>query len=607
MVGGEAPPSRRRTGLRLTLVAAVWQVGLIVAQLCGGVLPWRSSPTGATAVSRLAALFSRFCKISFYEAVVDEELGRCLPWGLRELLKAALTVDPASRPSIGDLMAHSYFHGLPTRALDAATPDACALSVGPPHFLRRGDGGGKEHGTRRGREGSPGAHMTRLDWLPPPDAVDHGATPPERAPRGGSDRPPLSRLLTPPSSPICAAAEAPTPPPSAPSLVDWAEGWEVSFGSWEAVLRTQALAHVAEAHGQRGRPAGHAPTGDRDGGSTDRGGDQHQETTSPPVRRLLSGRVAARGGAASGAPAPTGATFDLRSPPLPIAWSVSRAAHTATSVRELLTCWPASRTALAQAARSGTLARTPRLRPAVWCALLGVDPLLALAPPPRCAASPQQGEQGPTGGTGVDTGGQGPPGLPARSGWREVAGPWHAARRCARTADPALKHRVHAACFALPEAQAREAELVVLAWVAEAPSRQFFQGMERLAGCFCAQFPGQPYLAWACLDALLGTCLPGFYEGGQGSILEGFALVAKQFLSLLDPALSVHLAGLLVRPDMFALPWFLSLFSVCLPDQGLPELWDVLFAVPACVGLPAASACLLSAIRDDLLATVRCA
>ena len=68
------------------------------------------------------------------------------------------------------------------------------------------------------------------------------------------------------------------------------------------------------------------------------------------------------------------------------------------------------------------------------------------------------------------------------------------------------------------------------------------------ARCFC------------CLQALIRRLLNGFFRRDSNA-LQGHLLIFRQLLAYHDPELGTHLYRLGFHPELFAVSWFLTLFT----------------------------------------------
>ncbi|ORE03284.1 RabGAP/TBC [Rhizopus microsporus var. microsporus] len=83
-------------------------------------------------------------------------------------------------------------------------------------------------------------------------------------------------------------------------------------------------------------------------------------------------------------------------------------------------------------------------------------------------------------------------------------------------------------------------------------------------------------------------------------VLQEYLAVFRHLLSFHDPELSSHLDAIGFMPDLYAIPWFLTLFTHVFPLDKIYHLWDKLLVGPSSLPLFAGIA-ILRQIRDTLL------
>ncbi len=71
--------------------------------------------------------------------------------------------------------------------------------------------------------------------------------------------------------------------------------------------------------------------------------------------------------------------------------------------------------------------------------------------------------------------------------------------------------------------------------------------------------------------------LSGMFLQQNTSQLQTQLIVFNQLLAYHDPQLFNHLRTQQFSPDLFAIPWFLTLFTHILPLESTFRLWDFLF------------------------------
>ncbi|WAR12203.1 TBCK-like protein, partial [Mya arenaria] len=131
-------------------------------------------------------------------------------------------------------------------------------------------------------------------------------------------------------------------------------------------------------------------------------------------------------------------------------------------------------------------------------------------------------------------------------------------------------HQYHE-LLASPTAHAKF-KRVLKAWIVSHPQYVYWQGLDSLCAPFLAlNFNNEEYLP-----------------------------VFSHLIAFHDPELSNHMEGIGFIPDLYAIPWFLTMFAHVFPLQKVFHLWDTLLlgnsSFPLCVGVA-----ILQQFHDRLL------
>ncbi|KAI9475379.1 MAG: rab-GTPase-TBC domain-containing protein [Benjaminiella poitrasii] len=97
-----------------------------------------------------------------------------------------------------------------------------------------------------------------------------------------------------------------------------------------------------------------------------------------------------------------------------------------------------------------------------------------------------------------------------------------------------------------------------------------------------------------------GRFLNNFFLSDNAPVIQEYLAVFRHLLSFHDPELSSHLDTIGFMPDLYAIPWFLTLFTHVFPLDKIYHLWDKLLVGPSTLPLFAGIA-ILKQIRDTLL------
>ncbi|KAL1920907.1 uncharacterized protein VTP21DRAFT_11542 [Calcarisporiella thermophila] len=137
-------------------------------------------------------------------------------------------------------------------------------------------------------------------------------------------------------------------------------------------------------------------------------------------------------------------------------------------------------------------------------------------------------------------------------------------------------------------------------WVQANNRFVYWQGLDSLCAPFLTlNFNDEP-LAFACLQLFIPRFLHNFFLVDNSPVIQEYLAVFRHLLSFHDPELSSHLTRIQFLPELYAIPWFLTLFTHVFPLDKIYRLWDKLLvgppSLPLFVGIS-----ILQQMRDVLL------
>ncbi|XP_014223795.1 TBC domain-containing protein kinase-like protein [Trichogramma pretiosum] len=140
------------------------------------------------------------------------------------------------------------------------------------------------------------------------------------------------------------------------------------------------------------------------------------------------------------------------------------------------------------------------------------------------------------------------------------------------------------------------------AWVRDNPHYVYWQGLDSLTAPFLFLNFNNEARAFACLSAFIPKYLHKFFLKDNSAIIQEYLSKFSQIITFHDPQLANHLKSITFVPELFAIPWFLTMFSHVFPIHKILHLWDKLLlgdsSFPLFVGLA-----ILKQLRDFLLAS----
>ncbi|KAI7883450.1 hypothetical protein K492DRAFT_205415 [Lichtheimia hyalospora FSU 10163] len=140
------------------------------------------------------------------------------------------------------------------------------------------------------------------------------------------------------------------------------------------------------------------------------------------------------------------------------------------------------------------------------------------------------------------------------------------------------------------------------AWVSSNKSKNwvYWQGLDSLCAPFLTLNFNDEAVAFECLQKFILKFLNNFFLKDSKPVLDDYFAVFRHLLSFHDPELSAHIDAIGFMPDLYAIRWFLTLFTHVFPLDKVYHLWDKFVVGPASLPLFVGVA-ILRQIRDDLL------
>ena len=127
--------------------------------------------------------------------------------------------------------------------------------------------------------------------------------------------------------------------------------------------------------------------------------------------------------------------------------------------------------------------------------------------------------------------------------------------------------------LASPEGH-RKLKRVLKAWVADNPSLVYWQGLDSLAAPFIFLNFNDEALAWACLSAFIPKYLHNMFMKDNAVVIQEYLAKFSHLQAFHDPDLFNHLDEIGFIPDLYAIPWVLTMFSHVFPLHKIFHLWD---------------------------------
>lgn len=99
------------------------------------------------------------------------------------------------------------------------------------------------------------------------------------------------------------------------------------------------------------------------------------------------------------------------------------------------------------------------------------------------------------------------------------------------------------------------------AWVRDNPHYVYWQGLDSLTAPFLYLNFNDEARAFACLSAFIPKYLHKFFLKDNSAVIQEYLGKFSQIIAFHDPQLANHLRSINFVPELFAIPWFLTMFS----------------------------------------------
>ncbi|GAM16940.1 hypothetical protein SAMD00019534_001150 [Acytostelium subglobosum LB1] len=109
----------------------------------------------------------------------------------------------------------------------------------------------------------------------------------------------------------------------------------------------------------------------------------------------------------------------------------------------------------------------------------------------------------------------------------------------------------------------------------------YWQGLDNVASPFVVHCYHDEPMAFACLKSFVDKYLSILYVPNNYAALSEIMLTYTQLLSYHDPELSCHLINVQLEPNLYAIPWFITIFAHLLPLDKIDILWDTILLGPS--------------------------
>ncbi|KAH8387042.1 hypothetical protein KR093_004227, partial [Drosophila rubida] len=122
----------------------------------------------------------------------------------------------------------------------------------------------------------------------------------------------------------------------------------------------------------------------------------------------------------------------------------------------------------------------------------------------------------------------------------------------------------------------RKLKRLLKAWVTAHPQYVYWQGLDSLTAPFLYLNFNNEELAFLSLFRFIPKYLQWFFLKDNSAIIKEYLSKFSQLSAFHEPLLAQHLSSINFIPELFAIPWFLTMFSHVFPLHKILHLWDKL-------------------------------
>lgn len=130
---------------------------------------------------------------------------------------------------------------------------------------------------------------------------------------------------------------------------------------------------------------------------------------------------------------------------------------------------------------------------------------------------------------------------------------------------------------------------VLKAWLKSREHLSYWQGLDSLCAAFLHLNFNAEHLAWASMSQFIDKYLHDFFLKDNSAVIQEYLAVFRHLIAFHEPDLFTHLDEIGFIPELYSIPWFLTMFTHVFPLHKIVHLWDTLLlgnsSFPLCVGV----------------------
>ncbi|CAO3573154.1 unnamed protein product [Mortierella alpina] len=122
-------------------------------------------------------------------------------------------------------------------------------------------------------------------------------------------------------------------------------------------------------------------------------------------------------------------------------------------------------------------------------------------------------------------------------------------------------------------------------WVEANEHQVYWQGLDSCCAPFLTLNFNDEALVFACIQKFLPKFLKDMFLHDNSQVIHEYLAVFRHLLSYHDPELSSHLDHIRFIPQLYAISWFMTLFTHIFPLDKIYHLWDKILVGPSSLPL----------------------
>ena len=108
--------------------------------------------------------------------------------------------------------------------------------------------------------------------------------------------------------------------------------------------------------------------------------------------------------------------------------------------------------------------------------------------------------------------------------------------------------------------------------------------MDSVAAPFVVVNFASPDVAYACLQEFVSKHLKSLYQRDNSVVLHEHLAILAHLIVFHDPILGRHFHEISFHPNLYAIPWLLTLFTHVFPMDKIFHFWDKVLVGPVGMG-----------------------